>query len=54
MPAILQNNLKQYNPMPYHSISLQQANKGYKNTLFNDKRGRKITRKCDETRIYEG
>jgi hypothetical protein len=54
MPAIAQNNLKRYNPIAYHSISLQQATKSYKNTLFNVKRGRKITRKRDETRIYEG
>jgi hypothetical protein len=33
---------------------LQQAYKGYKNALYNDKRGRKITRERDETRIYEG
>jgi hypothetical protein len=54
MTAITLNNLKQYNPIAYHSISLQQANNGYFITLFNDKRGRIITRELDETRIYEG
>jgi hypothetical protein len=31
---------------------LQQANKSYKNALYNARRGRKITRELDETRIY--
>jgi hypothetical protein len=31
---------------------LQQASKGYKNALFNARRGRKITRELDEARIY--
>lgn len=52
MPAIVQNNLKQYYPTPYHSIGLQQADKGYSIPLFNSKRGRKITRKCNDKRVY--
>jgi hypothetical protein len=54
MAAIAQNNLKQYYPTPYHSIKATKANKGYKITLYNARRARKITRECDETRIYEG
>ena len=52
MPDIVLNNLKQYNLTPYHSINQRQANKGYSMTLFNNKRGRKITRKRNDERVY--
>jgi len=54
MAAIVQNNLKQYPSIAYQLNKATKANKGDKNTLYNAKRGRKITRECDETRIYEG